>query len=88
MITPEMAENEATPRKIARIWLLAAAVLGIIVLGDLNRRMTDSRRLEQDSNLLQTEVAWLESENERLQTRLAQAEAIIEVQKNSRSYLD
>jgi len=34
------------------------------------------------------EVAKLRRENERLQARLAQAEAIIEVQKNSRSYLD
>jgi len=89
MITPEMAENEAPPHKIARIWLLAAAVLGIIVLGDLNRRMTDSRRLEQDSNLLQTEVGWLESENERLQLQIAYAtsEAYVEAWAHSQGKL-
>jgi cell division protein FtsB len=80
MITPKMAEGEKHPRKMARIWLLSAAVLGIIILGDLSRRMTDARRLEQDSNLLQTEVAWLEAENVRLQTQIVEAtsEAFIE----------
>ena len=80
MITLEMAEGKAPPRKMARIWLISAAVLGIIIMGDLSRRMTDARKLESDSNLLQTEVAWLEDENIRLQTQVAHAtsEAFIE----------
>jgi cell division protein FtsB len=73
MIAFDMAEGQAPPRKMARIWLLAVAVLGIIVIGDLNRRMTDARKLEQDANLLQTEVAWLEGENDRLSTQIAEA---------------
>jgi cell division protein FtsB len=73
MIATDMAHNEARPPKMARIWIIIAAVLGIIVIGDLNRRMTDSRRLEQDSSLLQTEVAWLEGENDRLATQIAEA---------------
>ena len=80
MISTEMADGESSTSKSARMWLLIAAVLGIIVLGDLNRRMTDSRRLEQDAHLLQTEVGWLEAENARLETQIANAtsEAYIE----------
>ncbi|MGD8813550.1 MAG: hypothetical protein PVI78_03650 [Anaerolineales bacterium] len=80
MITTEMAESDSPQRKKARLWLIVAAVLGIIILGDLNRRMTDARRLEQDTHLLQTEVGWLEAENARLETQIAGAtsEAFIE----------
>jgi cell division protein FtsB len=80
MISTVMAEGTSSSGKNARIWLLIAAVLGIIVLGDLNRRMTDARRLEQDAQLLQTEVGWLEAENSRLETQIANAtsEAFIE----------
>ena len=76
----EMAERTEPSRKNARIWLVAGAVLGIIILGDLSGRMTDARRLDQDASLLQTEVAWLESENVRLRTQIAEAtsEAFIE----------
>jgi cell division protein FtsB len=73
MIALDMAQEQAQPRRMARVWLMVIAVLGIIVIGDLNRRMTDSRRLEQDSGLLQTEVAWLEGENDRLATQIAEA---------------
>jgi cell division protein FtsB len=76
MISTEMAQGESSSRKSARIWLLVAAVLGIIVLGDLNRRMTDARRLEQDAHLLQTEVGWLEAENASLETQIANATSV------------
>jgi hypothetical protein len=47
--------------------------LGILIVGDLNRRMADARRLERDSAVLATEVVLLEQENEYLETQVAGA---------------
>lgn len=67
-------------RRPNRAWLVVAVILGILVLGDLNRRMANARRLERDSEQLATEVFELEAENERLQTQVAGAtsEAVVE----------
>jgi hypothetical protein len=60
--------------------LVVAVVLGILILGDLNRRMSNARRLERDALQLSTEVVELEARNEDLMTRVAGAtgQAMIE----------
>jgi cell division protein FtsB len=68
-----MAEPRKTRRPDQRGWLLLAAALAILILGDLNRRMTDARRLERDSIQLATQVVELERTNAALQTRVAMA---------------
>jgi cell division protein FtsB len=72
-------------RSKGRLWLLLAVVLGILILGDLNRRMSDARRLERDSQQLATEVRSLEAENQGLQTQVAGATTDAMVEEWARS---
>jgi hypothetical protein len=58
---------------ITGIWLLIALVVGVLIFGDLTRRMTDARRMERDGRMLATEVAHLQSANSALETQIAQA---------------
>ena len=58
---------------ISSFWLLIALIVGILIFGDLTRRMTDARRMVRDSRTLATEVAHLEEANAGLQTQIAQA---------------
>ena len=57
-----------------------ALIVGILILGDLNQRMADARRLERDARALQTEVAGMEAQAARLATQVAQAtsESLVE----------
>ncbi|MDF1499524.1 MAG: hypothetical protein P1P76_03540 [Anaerolineales bacterium] len=48
-------------------------VLGILIIGDLNGRMANARRLERESHVLSTEVAALSTEQVDLATRVAGA---------------
>ncbi|MGA9534256.1 MAG: septum formation initiator family protein [Anaerolineales bacterium] len=75
-----MEEPSQPRRSNPRAWLLLALVLGILIIGDLNRRMADARRLERDSRQLATEVNSLEAQNQALQTQVAGAtsDAMIE----------
>jgi cell division protein FtsB len=75
-----MAEDKNTTPRGGRIWLLVAAVVGILILGDLNRRMGDARQLERDAQSLHTEVATLEADQGQLETQVAGAtsEAVVE----------
>jgi cell division protein FtsB len=76
-----MGKEEAQGKAgMTGIWLIAALVLGILILGDLSRRMADARGLERDATVLQTEVAQLEQDNLFLATQIAQLadEAMIE----------
>ncbi len=67
-------------RRFVTLWALLALVVGILILGDLNRRMLRARELERDAQSLVAEVASLEAEQARLQTAVAGAtsEAAIE----------
>jgi hypothetical protein len=66
-------EGKYSRKQIIRIWVVFLAVIGILILGDLNRRMSDARRLERDAALLETEVAALEAEGVHLETQVAEA---------------
>jgi len=72
-MSDEMTSEPQGQSRIPLIWILAIVVLGILVLGDLNRRMADARRLEQDTLILQTEVAAMATERVDLMTRVAGA---------------
>jgi hypothetical protein len=56
----------------SRPLVVALVVIGILILGDLNGRMADALRLEQDAGLLRGEVASLEGQQAALQTQIAE----------------
>jgi cell division protein FtsB len=71
--------------KISRVWLLFVVVIAVLILGDLNRRMADARRLERDRVQLQTEVASVEAYNDDLRTQVAEATNDVLVEEWARS---
>ncbi len=58
---------------VPRVWIFLGVIAAILILGDLNRRMTDARRLERDSIVLQTQVASMEADGEALRTQIYEA---------------
>jgi cell division protein FtsB len=74
-----MSENGEGRNRLSSIWLIVIVVVGILILGDLNRRMANARRLERDALQLQTEVALMATERVQLITEVGEAtsEAII-----------
>jgi cell division protein FtsB len=69
---------------LARLWILLAAAAGILILGDLNRRMSNARQLERDAVALQTETAALETQQAELQADLAAAGSDAQVEEWAR----
>jgi cell division protein FtsB len=69
---------------LTRVWIAFLIVVGILILGDLNRRMSDARRLERDAAGLATEIAALDREQLRLQTQIAQADSDVVVERWAR----
>ena len=61
------------PGKISSFWLLVALIVGILITGDLTRRMTDARRMERDARTLATRVSELDTLNEHLEQKIAGA---------------
>ncbi len=61
------------PGKISSFWLLVALIVGILIMGDLTRRMTDARRMEREARTLATQVSELEALNEELEVNVAGA---------------
>ena len=74
-----MSENGEGRNRLSSIWLIAFVIVGILILGDLNRRMANARRLERDAVQLETEVGVMATERVHLMTSVAEAtsEAII-----------
>jgi cell division protein FtsB len=66
-----MGTDSTRSRLASRFWVGVAILAGLLILGDLNRRMSNSRRLEQDAVRAATEVASLEADNARLATQIA-----------------
>jgi cell division protein FtsB len=58
---------------ISSVWLLIALVIGILIVGDLTRRMTDSRRMEREAQELAMAVEALEAENAELEQMISTA---------------
>jgi hypothetical protein len=71
-------EKQGKPR-ISSVWIVLLVLGGILILGDLNRRMADARQLDQDARALETEVAGLETESAELLTQVVEATSDIVV---------
>jgi len=80
--------SEGTAR-ISSFWLLVAIIVGILIMGDLTRRMTDARRMERGARALATRVTDLETLNAELEAKIASAgdEASIEAWARSEAKL-
>ncbi len=83
-ISPMQAPPPERP-KISRAWLLVVVVIAVLILGDLNWRMADARRLERDRVQLQTEVASVAAYNDDLRTKVAEATNDVLVEEWARS---
>jgi len=80
-----MSEGEKRGRPpLVRAWIAFLAVIAILILGYLNRRMSDARRLERDAGELATEVAALDQEQLRLETQIAQSDSDVVVERWAR----
>jgi cell division protein FtsB len=75
-----MSKDKEQKSAFPRLWLFVLLVLGALVLGDLNQRMADARRLDHDADLLEVELKELEEENALLEDEIAMAntEAYVE----------
>lgn len=79
-----MSQGPLDKLGLSRLWILAAAVGGILLLGDLNSRMSRARQLERDADDLSTETALLETQQAQLQTDLAAAGSEAQVEEWAR----
>jgi len=68
-----MSENGEGRNRLSSVLILASVIAGILILGDLNRRMANARRLERDAVQLETEVAVMATERVQLMTGVAEA---------------
>jgi cell division protein FtsB len=59
--------------RISSFWVLVALIVGILIVGDLTRRMTDARRMEREAKILATQVSVLDALNEDLEANIAAA---------------
>ena len=75
-----MTENPRSSVPFQRFALVVGVIALLFVLGDLNRRMEDARRMERDARALGTQVASLEAQSDALRTQIAGAtsEAVVE----------
>jgi len=63
-----------------RLAIVVGVVAALFILGDLNRRMEEARRMERDARALGSQVAALEAQSSVLQTQIAGAtsESVVE----------
>jgi cell division protein FtsB len=80
-----MSQGPFAKLGLSRLWIVLAAVGGILLLGDLNRRMADARRLERDTVVLQTETSALETQQAELHAGLAVAGSDAQVEEWARN---
>ncbi|HKY84676.1 MAG TPA: hypothetical protein VJ160_07615 [Anaerolineales bacterium] len=75
-----MAGRSSGVSPFQRLMIVVGVIAALFILGDLNRRMEDARRMERDARTLASQVAGLESLSVELQTQIAGAtsEAAIE----------
>lgn len=80
-----MTQGPLTRLGLSRLWILLAALGGILLLGDLNRRMANARQLERDAAALETETFALETQQAQLEADLASAGSDAQVEEWARS---
>jgi cell division protein FtsB len=67
-MAPKLSE-----KRISLFWIVMILIAGLLIIGDLNRRMSDARRLERDAEILEGQVAAKSTERADLMTRVAAA---------------
>ncbi len=72
----KMSKKPKVKAGFPRIWLFVLLVLGALVLGDLNQRMVDARRLEKEATLLAQELTDLEAGIARLEVEIESANGV------------
>jgi hypothetical protein len=65
--------SKLTDRRFSVFWIVMVLIAGLLIIGDLNRRMADARRLEQDAVILEGQVAAKSTEQADLMTKVAGA---------------
>jgi hypothetical protein len=65
--------SKLTERRFSVFWIVMGLIAGLLIIGDLNRRMADARRLEQDAVILEGQVAAKSTEQADLMTKVAGA---------------
>ncbi len=75
-----MASRPSGVSPFQRLMIVVGIIAALFILGDLNRRMEEARRMERDARTLASQVAELESLSVDLKTQIAGAtsEAAIE----------
>ena len=75
----EMASGKKEKQQFSAMWVIIFVAAGVLILGDLNQRMADARRLDRDARALETDVAHLATESVMLQTQVAEvtSEAVV-----------
>ena len=75
----EMTSSNQEKQRISVMWLIIFIAVGVLIMGDLNHRMADARRLDRDARVLETEVAHMATESVELQTQVAEvtSEAVV-----------
>jgi cell division protein FtsB len=76
----EMREADTEKSRPPMIWILIILAAAILILGDLNSRMAETRRLERDAKALQTEVVVMKTQNAVLSTQVAGATSEASIQ--------
>ena len=67
------SEDREEKAGLPRLWLFVLLVLGALILGDLNQRMADARRLEEEAAILTEELDYYVEETIRLQEEIENA---------------
>jgi cell division protein FtsB len=80
-----MSQGPFSKLGLSRLWIVLAAVGGILLLGDLNRQMANARQLERDATALETETTALETQQAQLETDLAAAGSDAQVEEWARN---
>jgi len=65
-----MSKDREEKVSLPRLWLFVILVLGALILGDLNQRMADARRLEHEAGSLEVELQGLEEDIARLEKEI------------------
>ena len=65
--------SKFSERRLSVFWIVMILIAGLLIIGDLNRRMADARRLERDALILEGQVSAKGTERADLMTSVAAA---------------
>jgi len=65
--------SKFSEKRLSVFWIVMILIAGLLIIGDLNRRMADARRLERDAEILSGQVSAKNTERAELMTQVAQA---------------